>query len=710
MPTTFAKPINKFSTTLLTAHTSGSGTFALRSVSGLGTLDANQVFRVTALTSPNTSSETIVGIFEATGISGSTLTGVTAVEGYSDTLIAANTTIQIRATAKTFTDLQSAVNTLETAASTYALDSAVVHDTGDETIAGTKTFSTTIVGSISGNAATVTNGVYTSGSYANPSWITSLAGSKVSGDITGNSANVSGTVAIANGGTGQTTAANAINALAPSQTGNSGKYLTTNGTTVSWGTVSVSPGGSSGQLQYNSSSTFAGAAWSTIATSGDLLTIAAAANADKPVALVGKSTTATITNIAITSNVATITTSAAHGFVVGRYVALSGLTTVTSLNSKRFIVLSSSSTTFTFYCAVSSQASASETGSAVSMTSTVPAVEVQDGSGLTTVRINGQPSGTASGSPTTTAMSAAGVIEAWHHASDFQNTLRTMPWLTYNVTTMESHGLAARIALRQGYSAATTYDAAAIDLGLSEAGSGGRIRFFTGGNGNGTALVYAGEFSANGRLSLTQPLIMSASTGQNAQFGYSNNVDTTASLFLGTNTNKGLVLQTPQFSATNAFELQQGGGNTIIGGITYQGNWWMGTPTTNSGTTRLIIAPRQTTDVGLMVAGIASQTGPLFALAGRSSTTDNVAMGYVDAVWSDSTHASRLADVVISTTGYNGTHEAIRFRDTSGIAQPIIPIANVRDAADDAAAAALTPAVPVGGLYRTGSILKIRVS
>lgn len=37
-----------------------------------------------------------------------------------------------------------------------------------------------VTGDISGNAGTVTNGVVTSGSYANPAWITSLAGSKVS--------------------------------------------------------------------------------------------------------------------------------------------------------------------------------------------------------------------------------------------------------------------------------------------------------------------------------------------------------------------------------------------------------------------------------------------------------------------------------------------------------------------------------------------------
>jgi len=37
----------------------------------------------------------------------------------------------------------------------------------------------------SGNAATVTNGVVTTGSYADPTWITSLAGSKISGTIDG---------------------------------------------------------------------------------------------------------------------------------------------------------------------------------------------------------------------------------------------------------------------------------------------------------------------------------------------------------------------------------------------------------------------------------------------------------------------------------------------------------------------------------------------
>lgn len=58
-------------------------------------------------------------------------------------------------------------------------------------------------------------------------------------NTTGTASNVTGTVAIANGGTGQTTANAAFNALAPSQTGNSGKYLTTDGTNTSWATVTA---------------------------------------------------------------------------------------------------------------------------------------------------------------------------------------------------------------------------------------------------------------------------------------------------------------------------------------------------------------------------------------------------------------------------------------------------------------------------------------
>ena len=51
---------------------------------------------------------------------------------------------------------------------------------------------------------------------------------------------LAGTLAIANGGTGQTTANTAFNALAPIQTSQSGKYLTTDGTNTSWAAAGTS--------------------------------------------------------------------------------------------------------------------------------------------------------------------------------------------------------------------------------------------------------------------------------------------------------------------------------------------------------------------------------------------------------------------------------------------------------------------------------------
>jgi len=48
---------------------------------------------------------------------------------------------------------------------------------------------------------------------------------------------IGGTLSVTNGGTGATTNAGALNNLLPTQTGNSGKYLTTDGTNASWATT-----------------------------------------------------------------------------------------------------------------------------------------------------------------------------------------------------------------------------------------------------------------------------------------------------------------------------------------------------------------------------------------------------------------------------------------------------------------------------------------
>lgn len=79
--------------------------------------------------------------------------------------------------------------------------------------------------------------------FANsPTLVTPALGTPASATLTNAtglplSTGVTGTLPLANGGTGQTTANAAFNALVPSQTGNSGKFLTTNGTNTSWATI-----------------------------------------------------------------------------------------------------------------------------------------------------------------------------------------------------------------------------------------------------------------------------------------------------------------------------------------------------------------------------------------------------------------------------------------------------------------------------------------
>jgi hypothetical protein len=60
--------------------------------------------------------------------------------------------------------------------------------------------------------------------------------------------NLTGTLAIANGGTGQVTANAAFNALAPSQASASGKYLKSDGTNTAWDQIDISTGDITGTL------------------------------------------------------------------------------------------------------------------------------------------------------------------------------------------------------------------------------------------------------------------------------------------------------------------------------------------------------------------------------------------------------------------------------------------------------------------------------
>lgn len=102
---------------------------------------------------------------------------------------------------------------------------------------GTSALGVTAAGTTGQVLLANTSGAPTWGSVPSSGLVTSITfgttgltpSSATSGAVT-----VAGTLAVANGGTGQTTANAAFNALAPSQTSNTGKFLKTDGTNTSW--------------------------------------------------------------------------------------------------------------------------------------------------------------------------------------------------------------------------------------------------------------------------------------------------------------------------------------------------------------------------------------------------------------------------------------------------------------------------------------------
>ena len=144
--------------------------------------------------------------------------------------------------------------------------------------------------SVTGNANTVTNGVYTTGSYADPTWITSLAGSKVSGNISGQAGSVANALTAGTGisySVGTTydgSVAVTINNSAPDQTVTltGGTGISTSGTYPSFTITNTLPMTYPGVGIPNSTGTAWGTSYSTTG-SGTVVALATSPSFTTPI-------------------------------------------------------------------------------------------------------------------------------------------------------------------------------------------------------------------------------------------------------------------------------------------------------------------------------------------------------------------------------------------------------------------------------------------
>ena len=153
--TSFKPHPNNVSTCLSSHYTAGSGSLVVDAGTGalFGSTFPMTVTAITALSYGTP--EEVSAIFNVTARSGDTLTISAAIEGTIDRDFAADDRVEVRWTSGLAGAIEGAVNNLES------------------------------------NLLTT---VMITGSYANPSWLTSLAGSKITGGIAGSAGSLSGTI------------------------------------------------------------------------------------------------------------------------------------------------------------------------------------------------------------------------------------------------------------------------------------------------------------------------------------------------------------------------------------------------------------------------------------------------------------------------------------------------------------------------------------
>jgi len=177
-------------------------------------------------------------------IDGATVGATTPAAGSFTTLAASGTTTLAGALVGAVT--QAAFNTTTTTLNLGGAATAV--NLGAAT--GTATVNNT---TLAAKAITASTTLAVTGTSTLTGAVTATAG--VSGPITSSSVSITGgsitgitDLAVADGGTGASTAAGGLNNLLPSQTGNANKYLQTDGTNATWDAVTLSTADITGTL------------------------------------------------------------------------------------------------------------------------------------------------------------------------------------------------------------------------------------------------------------------------------------------------------------------------------------------------------------------------------------------------------------------------------------------------------------------------------